>query len=104
MHPAPSAERVMLSIAILAVRTPRPIEREAVAHQPVAEISALHRTCACCPISLWSSRLVTPQLKVCNITFSELSGWRSNTRVANPEKFAGLPSLSLPLALQWAVP
>jgi hypothetical protein len=49
-------------------------------------------------------RLVSPQLKVCNLSFSELSAWRSNTCVAMPEKFAGLPSLSLPLALQFAVP
>jgi hypothetical protein len=44
------------------------------------------------------------QLKVCNLSFSELSAWRSNTWVAIPLKVAGLPSLSLPLALQLAVP
>jgi hypothetical protein len=44
-------------------------------------------------------RRVSPQLKVCNLSFSELSAWRSNTCVAMPEKVAGLPSLSLPLAL-----
>src|ERR1700674_2322813 len=49
-------------------------------------------------------RRVSPQLNVCNLSFSELSAWRSNTCVAMPEKFAGLPSLSLPLALQFAVP
>ena len=45
-----------------------------------------------------------PQLKVCNLSFSDSSAWRSNTCVAMPEKVAGLPSLSLPLALQLAVP
>ena len=49
-------------------------------------------------------RFIKPQLKVCNLSFSELSGWRSNTCVAMPLKVAGLPSLSLPLALQFAVP
>jgi hypothetical protein len=49
-------------------------------------------------------RLVTPQLNVCNLSFSELSASRSNTCVAMPLKVAGLPSLSLPLALQFAVP
>jgi hypothetical protein len=47
--------------------------------------------------------LVSPQLNVCNLSFSVLSAWRSNTCTARPEKFAGLPSLSLPLALQFAV-
>ncbi len=49
-------------------------------------------------------RRASSQLKVCNLSFSELSTWRSNTCVAMPEKSAGLPSLSLPLALQFAVP
>jgi hypothetical protein len=44
------------------------------------------------------------QLNVCILSFSELSGWRSNTCVAMPEKSAGLPSLSLPFALHFAVP
>jgi hypothetical protein len=44
------------------------------------------------------------QLKVCSLSFSELSAWRSNTWVAMPLKVAGLPSLSLPLALQLAAP
>jgi hypothetical protein len=41
-----------------------------------------------------------PQLKVCNLSLSELSAWRSKTCVAMPLKVAGLPSLSLPLALR----
>ena len=49
-------------------------------------------------------RRASPQLKVCNLSFSELSAWRSNTCVEMPLKSAGLPSLSLPLALQFAVP
>jgi hypothetical protein len=49
-------------------------------------------------------RTISCQLKVCNLSFSELSAWRSNTCVAMPEKSADLPSLSLPLALQFAVP
>jgi ABC-type uncharacterized transport system substrate-binding protein len=34
------------------------------------------------------------QLKVCNLSFSELSAWRSNTCVAIPETFAGSVFLS----------
>src|SRR5205814_6560849 len=51
-----------------------------------------------------SGHRTSSQLKVCNLSFSELSAWRSNTCVAMPEKSASLPSLSLPLALQFAVP
>jgi hypothetical protein len=63
------------------------------------------RTSARAPASQdrWRERASSPQLKVCNLSFNELSAWRSNTCVAVPPKVAGLPSLSLPLALQLAV-